>query len=155
MTKKNKSFPSQVEVPEKWSIIRAAWFVLGMILLGLAYVGLVTPGIPFSIPLTFSAICFSKSSKKWHDYLMNHRKFGPFLKNWSQYRIFPKYAKISMVVMMSIMLVLSWAFTQNFVILGWSAFGCAVGIIYGFRYPSTKAEHEMRIASGKKIGWLK
>jgi len=151
----NKKYPNEINVPEKWTLRRALWFLLGMFLLGLAYIGVVTPGIPFSIPLTFSAMCFSKSSKKWHDYLMNHRKFGPFLKNWSQYRIFPKYAKISMIVMMSIMLILSWVFTHNPVILGWSFLGCAIGAVYGFRYPSTRADHEERLASGKKIGWLK
>ena len=34
---------------EKWTIKRALWFSLGMFCVGLAYVGVVTPGIPFSI----------------------------------------------------------------------------------------------------------
>ena len=81
-------------IDEKWTIKRIIWFSLGMLSLGMAYIGVVTPGIPFSIFLVFAAYCFAKSSKKWHDWIYNHKYFGPFLTNWVNYRVFHFYAKI-------------------------------------------------------------
>ena len=45
------------------------WMGIGFLSLGMAYVGVVVPGIPFSIFLVFAAYCFSKSSKIMHDWL--------------------------------------------------------------------------------------
>ena len=55
------------------------WYIVGMFCLGMAYVGMVTPGIPFSIFLVMAAFAFSKSSDKMHNWIYNHKKFGPFL----------------------------------------------------------------------------
>ena len=44
------------------------WMGLGFLSLGMAYVGVVVPGIPFSIFLVFAAYCFAKSSKRMHDW---------------------------------------------------------------------------------------
>ena len=60
----------------------------------MAYVGVVVPGIPFSIFLVFAAYCFAKSSKKWHDWLYNHKYFGPFLTNWVEKKVFPTWKAI-------------------------------------------------------------
>ena len=52
---------------------------LGFISLAIAYIGFITPGIPFSIFLVFSAYCFAKSNKKMERWLYNHPWFGKFL----------------------------------------------------------------------------
>ena len=54
------------------------FMALGFISLGIAYIGFVTPGIPFSIFLVFSAYCFAKSNKKMERWLYNHPWFGKF-----------------------------------------------------------------------------
>ena len=46
------------------------WMGLGFLSLGMAYVGVVVPGIPFSIFMVFAAYCFAKSNKKMHDWLI-------------------------------------------------------------------------------------
>ena len=38
------------------------FMALGFISLAIAYIGFITPGIPFSIFLVFSAYCFAKSN---------------------------------------------------------------------------------------------
>ena len=96
------------------------WYTLGMISLAFAYIGFVTPGIPFSIFLVFSAYCFSKSSKRMHDYLYNHKHFGPFLTNFVEKRIFPTKAKYAMVTVMSSSLLFLWFTTYNLNALLWS-----------------------------------
>ena len=62
-------------IDEKWTIKRILWFSLGMLSLGMAYIGVVTPGIPFSIFLVIAAYSFARSSKKWHDWIYNHKYF--------------------------------------------------------------------------------
>jgi uncharacterized membrane protein YbaN (DUF454 family) len=43
-----------------------AWKILGFLSLGMAYVGLITPGIPYSIFVVSAAYCFAKGSPKMH-----------------------------------------------------------------------------------------
>ena len=140
---------------EKWTIKRILWFSLGMLCLGMAYIGVVTPGIPFSIFLVIAAYSFAKSSKKWHDWIYNHKYFGPFLTNWTYYRVFPMYAKWSMIIVMSSTLIVTYYFTSNVKAVLWSGIFMALVAIWAWRYPSSKEEHDMRLEAGKKIGCIK
>lgn len=137
------------------NIKRAIWFCLGMICLGIAYVGIVTPGIPWSTPIVGSAYCFAKSSKRWHDYIMDHKLFGPFLRNWSTMRIFPKYGKWAMVVTMDLSLVILWITTQNWKLVSGVGIGMLLCAVWALKYPSSVEEYEQRRFRGKKIGWFK
>jgi len=128
---------------------------LGFLSLGMAYVGVVVPGIPFSIFLVFAAYCFAKSSKKWHDWLYNHKYFGPFLTNWVQKRVFPTKGKYAMILVMSSSLAFLWFSTGNIKAVLCSGGFMALVAIWAWRYPGTVKEHGDRLAQGKKIGWLK
>ena len=66
---------------EKFNLKKALWLTLGFISLGLAYLGVILPGLPFSIFLVFAAYCFAKSSDRMHAWIYNHKHFGPFLTN--------------------------------------------------------------------------
>ena len=131
------------------------WMTLGFICLVFAYIGVVTPGIPFSIFLVIAAFSFARSSKKMHDWLYNHKYFGPFLTNWGKYRVFPLYAKYTMVIMMSISLVIMWYSLQNFNAVLWTGLTMLGVSIWALRYPSTKEIHDQRIKDGKRVAWLK
>ena len=130
------------------------WNVLGFISLGMAYIGVVTPGIPYSPFVVFAAYCFSKSSDRMHKWIYNHKIFGPFLTNWGEKRVFPLKLKFFMLGMMSLSLVLMYLggvpargimFTAGFM---------AFVAVWAWRYPSSVAVHDQRIAEGKKIGWF-
>ena len=84
------------------------WNCLGFACLGLAYVGVILPGFPYSIWIVAAAYCFSKGSERMHRWLYNHRLFGPFLTNWGEKRVFPTKMKYFMLVMMSSSLVIMW-----------------------------------------------
>ena len=128
---------------------------LGFASLGMAYVGVIVPGIPFSIFLVFAAYCFAKSSKRMHDWLYNHKYFGPFLTNWVQKRVFPTKGKYAMVLVMASSLACLWFTTENIKAVAWSGGFMALVAIWAWRFPGTVAEHEARTKAGKKIGWLK
>ena len=131
------------------------FMALGFLSLGIAYIGFVTPGIPFSIFLVFSAYCFAKSSKRMERWLYNHPWFGKFLTNWTQKRAFPLRGKYAMVRVMGSTRVFTWFFTQNIKAVLWSGGFMALVAIWAWRFPSTVEEHEARLKAGKKIGWLK
>ena len=137
------------------TIKKYIWMALGFLSLGMAYVGLILPGIPFSIFLVFAAYCFAKSSKRMHDWLYNHKYFGPFLTNWVQKRVFPTKGKYAMVIVMSSSLAFLWFSTGNIKAVLWSGVFMALVAIWAWRFPGSVAEHEKRTKLGKKIGWLK
>ena len=74
---------------KNFNIKKAFWFTLGCILLGVAFVGVYLPGLPWSTPAVGAAYCFAKSSDRMHNWIMNHKLFGPFLRGWSEKRVFP------------------------------------------------------------------
>ena len=68
---------------KNFNIKKAFWFTLGCILLGVAFIGIYLPGLPWSTPAVGAAYCFAKSSDRMHNWIMNHKLFGPFLRGWS------------------------------------------------------------------------
>ena len=131
------------------------WMALGFLSLGMAYIGVVVPGIPFSIFLVFAAYCFAKSSKRMHDWLYNHKYFGPFLTNWVQKRVFPTKGKYAMVAVMSSSLAFLWFSTGNLKAVVYSGVFMALVAIWAWRFPGTVEEHAKRTKLGKRIGWIK
>lgn len=119
---------------------RYLWLTLGLLSLGMAYIGIVVPGIPFSIFLVFSAYCFSKSSKRMHDWLYNHKHFGPFLTNWTEHRVFPVKMKYMMLAMMSSSLAILWFTTYNWKAVLGTGITMALVALWAWRYPSSLEE---------------
>tara|TARA_R110000796_G_C14386042_1_gene415846 strand:+ start:258 stop:731 length:474 start_codon:yes stop_codon:yes gene_type:complete len=136
-------------------IKRAFWFTLGIILVGVAYLGVILPGLPWSTPILGATFCFAKSSPRFHAWIMNHPRFGPFIKEWSKYRVYPTPAKYLMVAVMSTSLVVFFFTLANVKATIYMAITFALIIVWATRYPGTKAEAQRRIDAGEKIGWLK
>ncbi len=56
--------------------------VVGWVFVGLAFVGIVIPGIPTTGPVLLAGFFFSKSSERFDAWLLNHRLFGPIVRDW-------------------------------------------------------------------------
>jgi uncharacterized membrane protein YbaN (DUF454 family) len=121
---------------------KAMWFTLGIVLLGVAYIGLITPGIPWSTPAVGAAFCFSKSSDRWHNWIMNHGLFGPFLLNWKEKRIFPTKAKWAMVLTMDSSLVILWFTTHNWKAVLGLGIAMMLVAVWALRYPGSVEDWE-------------
>ena len=132
---------------------RFLWKILGFISLGMAYVGLITPGIPYSPFVVFAAYCFAKGSPKMHAWLYNHKIFGPFLTNWVEKRVFPTKMKFFMLAMMSTSLIIM-SFTVPVRGVVYTGIFMAFVAVWAWRYPSSVEEHDKRIVEGQKIGWF-
>ena len=131
------------------------WNVLGFLSLGMAYVGVITPGIPYSIFVVFAAYCFSKGSERMHRWIYNHKIFGPFLTNWNTKRVFPQKMKFFMLFMMSTSLVIMWLTAVPVRGIIYTALFMLCVAIWAWRFPSSVEEYDRRIAAGKRIGWIK
>ena len=132
---------------------RFLWKILGFISLGMAYVGLITPGIPYSPFVVFAAYCFAKGSPKMHAWLYNHKIFGPFLTNWGEKRVFPTKMKFFMLAMMSTSLIIM-SFTVPVRGVVYTGIFMAFVAVWAWRFPGSVAEHDKRIEEGRKIGWF-
>jgi uncharacterized membrane protein YbaN (DUF454 family) len=114
------------------------WMTAGFLFLGIAYIGVIVPGIPWSTPSLIAAYCFGKSSERFHNYMLNHKLFGPFIKNWSDGRVYPNKIKWIMFICMDASLVIFYLATQNWkATLGMVLFFALV-LLWASRYPSTK-----------------
>ena len=137
------------------NIKKAFWFCLGCLLLVVAFIGIYLPGLPWSTPAVGAAYCFAKSSEKFHNWIMNHKLFGPFLRNWSEKRVFPQKMKYLMIGMMSLSLILMSVGSVPLRGVIYTGIFMALVAVWAWRYPSTPEEYDRRKAAGEKIAWLK
>ena len=128
---------------------------LGILCVGMAYIGFVVPGIPFSIFLVIAAWAFAKSSPKMEAWLYNHPWFGKFLTEWNHHRVFPTKAKIGMIMVMASTLAVTYHITHNMNMLLWTGAFMAGVAIWAWRYPGTMEEHTRRTKAGERVAWLK
>ena len=128
---------------------------IGFLCVGLAYIGVVTPGIPFSIFLVIAAWAFAKSSPKMERWLYNHPWFGKFLTNWTKKRVFPTKGKYAMILVMGSTLLFTWFATGNIKAIVWSGVFMLLVAVWAWRYPGSVEEHNARIKNKKRVGWLK
>ena len=133
---------------------QAIFFIAGWFCLVMAYIGVLTPGIPFSIFLVGAAYCFARSSKKMENWIYNHKMFGPFLLNWETKRVFPQNAKYTMIAVMTSSLVIMY-FTIPLKGVVYSGVMMLLVAVWAWRYRNSADEYYRRRNNGEKIGWIK
>ena len=74
------------------------YIILGLTLALVGSIGIFLPGIPTTFPLIISLWFFSRSSKKFESWLLNHRRLGKFLTNWKKYKAINFKAKIQAII---------------------------------------------------------
>ena len=130
------------------------WNALGILSLVMAYIGVITPGLPYSPFVVFAAYCFSNGSETLHAWIYNHKLFGPFLTNWTEKRVFPLKMKYMMLITMSVSLIMMFAGnvpTRGIIYTALFMLGVAA---WAWRYPSSVEEYNRRKETGEKIGWI-
>lgn len=120
--------------------MRTFYFILGTCFFSLGAVGTVVPGLPTTPFMLLALWAFSRSSRRFHDWLYNHRLFGPPLQQWHQYRVIPRKAKLLSVSMMIASLVYLFAFTEvNLWIKLFTLLVMAYGAYYILSKPSARS----------------
>ncbi len=90
------------------SLVRAVWIVAGFISLSIGVIGIFLPIVPTTSPLLLAAFCFARGSSRLNNWLLNHERLGPPIKNWRKYGAISRSAKIQAVIMMIFSLILVW-----------------------------------------------
>lgn len=60
----------------------------------LGIIGIFIPVLPTTPFFLLAAFCYMRSSKRLHDWLVNHKVFGEYIYNYLEYRAIRKKAKI-------------------------------------------------------------
>ena len=94
----------------RWAFMTFAW-----VNVGLGMIGVVVPGMPTTVFLIIAAWAFSKSSRRFHQWLWNHPRFGASIRSWHNHRVIPVKAK----VLASTMMTASFIYVTFFVAESW------------------------------------
>ncbi|WP_045388391.1 YbaN family protein [Falsirhodobacter sp. alg1] len=85
---------------------RALWGAAGALALGAGLLGVILPLLPTVPFILLAAFCFSRSSERWHHWLLTHPRLGPSIRNWQTNRTISRSAKwkatCSMVIVFGI-----------------------------------------------------
>ncbi len=97
--------------------VRVVFAVLGAAFLAAGAIGIFVPVLP-TVPLWLvAAACFARSSSRVYNWLLNHRHFGPGIREWRHHRSIPYRAKRAALALLGI----SFAVTLVFFLEGWPA----------------------------------
>ena len=96
----------------KWILFFLAWisFILGI-------VGAFLPILPTTPFLILAAFLFSKSSPRFHDWLLNLPMAGEAIKDWKINRVIKPRAKILCASMILLSLILIWSNSDILIII--------------------------------------
>lgn len=64
--------------------MRGIWFVCGLVSVILGVIGIPLPLLPTVPFFLLAAFCFARSSEMAHSWLINHKSFGPPIKDWKR-----------------------------------------------------------------------
>ena len=73
--------------------------ILGLVSFALAVAGIFLPLLPTTPLLLLAAWCFVHSSPRLYDWLMQHPKFGPYIRNFRENRAIPLHVKVVSVAL--------------------------------------------------------
>jgi len=83
------------------SRFRLLWATAGAVFVAIGTIGVILPLLPTTPFLLLAAYSFARSSPKLHDWLLNHRSFGPLISNWDRYGSIDRRSKcIAMIVIL-------------------------------------------------------
>ncbi len=74
--------------------MKTLYAILGGISLGLGIAGIFLPVLPTTPFLLLSAALWFKASPRLYEWLINHRIFGEYIRNFRENRAIPLHAKI-------------------------------------------------------------
>ena len=81
---------------------RIVYIALGHLCMALGVVGIVLPVLPTVPFILLASVCYARGSRKFYSWLMNHRYFGPPLRDWNATRSLPARTKLFAVTLIAL-----------------------------------------------------
>jgi uncharacterized membrane protein YbaN (DUF454 family) len=120
--------------------IRPLWVVLGFVLTGIGFVGLILPGFPGTVWFVLAAAAFARGDPRWEAWLLSRPVIGQLIDDYRSGRGMPLRAK--WVACMCIVLAVGLSLPRIPVLVGqvtWVILGL-VGVLYiVWRVPTKQA----------------
>lgn len=98
--------------------------ILGLLALGLGILGIFLPILPTTPLLLLAAALFLRSNRGLYDWLLNHPRLGPYIRNFMEYKAIPLKIKVLSVTLVWITLLNCaifvadhWVFRLFFIVL--------------------------------------
>lgn len=104
------------------------WWVCAYVALGLGIVGVVVPLMPTTVFILIAAYCAARGSDTLHRKLLEHRVFGPMIRDWQATGSVSRKAKYMAIGSMAVCAVILFLVTPKWWI---AAIGTAIMAIIG------------------------
>jgi len=85
-------------------MLKPLLIISGSIFLGLGFLGIFVPGLPTTPFLLLAAGCYVRSSDRLYSWLLHHKLFGKYIKDFRETRSIPLRSKIISLILMWIMI---------------------------------------------------
>jgi uncharacterized membrane protein YbaN (DUF454 family) len=82
-------------------LVRGLWLAAGVGALVLGAIGIVLPLLPTVPFVLLAAFCFSRGSRRWERWMLEHPKLGPIVRDWREHHAVPLRAKQVAIFMMA------------------------------------------------------
>ena len=112
--------------------VKPLWLTLGILALTLGVAGIFLPLLP-TVPFALlAAYCFSRSSKRMHDWLLAHPQLGPAIIDWQQNRVIDRRNKwlATFSVILVLMLSAIFGLRQSILLLQAGILSCVMIFIW-------------------------
>ena len=86
-------------------ILRHLYFAAGWLCFALGAIGVAVPLLPTTPFMLLAAFCFSRSSDRWHRWLLDNKTFGPMIKDWQANGVIRTRVKVVATALIIVMLV--------------------------------------------------
>jgi uncharacterized membrane protein YbaN (DUF454 family) len=112
------------------------WFAGGILCVGIGSIGVVVPGLPTTVFFIVAAACFSRSSPRFEQWVLNLPKIGRTVGDYRAGLGMPRRSKIIAVSMIVAVSTLSAVLAGMPIGLGIAAFGLVGAVYVTFRVPT-------------------
>jgi uncharacterized membrane protein YbaN (DUF454 family) len=119
--------------------LRTVFRLLGAFFLALGTAGYILPGLPGTVFILISAFFFARSSPRFYNWLMNHRVFGGWIKDFRAGRGLPGWVKVyapMMIVAFSAASIYVWARRGTWWAVAATFIVAAYGVYYILKQPT-------------------
>lgn len=78
-------------------VTRTLWLALGFLSVGVGVIGIIVPGLPTTVFFVVAAGCFSRSSPRFEQWVLNLPTIGPMVRDYRAGLGMPRRAKVAAV----------------------------------------------------------
>lgn len=121
--------------------MRSLYNFLGWLCVALGIIGIILPLMPTTVFLILASVCFSRGSPQYKEWLLNHPRFGHYIRDYQAGRGIPKKCKVIAIAMIWTSIGTSAIFLVSALWLKVLLLAIAAGVsLYLYWLPSTQLE---------------